>query len=87
MSNTNRSAAAFPRTSVKARHEFASRSERDTELNKLVGETRRALLLSDYMYAMAALPLALEPIQKIRFIPYAHQRFHKFQLSWETEYG
>jgi thiamine kinase-like enzyme len=67
--------------------EFASPSERDCELNKLVDEARRALLLSDYMYAMAALPLALEPIQKIRFIPYAHQRFHKFQLSWETEYG
>ena len=29
-------------------------------------------------YAMAALPLALNPIQKIRFIPYAYQRFHKF---------
>jgi hypothetical protein len=27
---------------------------------------------------MAALPLALNPIQKIRFIPYAYQRFHKF---------
>ncbi len=35
----------------------------------LVGETRRALLLSDYMYAMAALPLSLEPIQTHPFHP------------------
>ena len=27
---------------------------------------------------LAALPLALEPIQRIRFIPYAHQRFRRF---------
>ena len=31
--------------------------------------------------------LALEPIQKIRFIPYAHQRFHKFLAAWEAEFG
>ena len=67
--------------------EFTSRSERDAESRALVDETQRALMLSDYMYAMAALPLALEPIQKIRFIPYAHQRFHKFQRSWAAEFG
>jgi len=43
--------------------------------------------LSDYMYAMAALPLALAPIQKIRFIPYAHQRFAKFLRAWDAEFG
>jgi thiamine kinase-like enzyme len=65
---------------------FATAADRETELATLVGETRRALLLSDYMYAMAALPLALEPIQKIRFLPYSHQRFHKFLDGWHTEF-
>jgi len=51
-----------------------------------VAETRRAIMLSDYMYAMAALPLALEPIQRIRFIPYAHQRFQKFLRTWHAEF-
>ena len=41
------------------------------------------LPLSHYKYAMAALPLALEPIQKIRFIPYAYQRFMKFKEACE----
>ncbi len=36
------------------------------------------LIMSDYKYAMASLPLAVSPVQKIRFIPYAHQRFNKF---------
>jgi thiamine kinase-like enzyme len=67
--------------------EFDSAEARRAELHALVAETRRALMLSDYMYAMAALPLALEPIQKIRFIPYAHQRFNKFLDSWITEFG
>ena len=44
-------------------------------------------MLSDYMYAMAGLPLALEPIQKLRFIPYSHQRFHKFLRTWDAEFG
>jgi hypothetical protein len=39
------------------------------------------------MYAMAALPLSVEPIQKIRFIPYAHQRFHKFLTTWDAEFA
>jgi thiamine kinase-like enzyme len=48
---------------------FADEAERDRRSATLLAETRRMLLLSDFMYAMAALPLALEPIQKIRFIP------------------
>lgn len=60
---------------------------RDTEMRRLLLETRRAIMLSDYMYAMAALPLALEPIQKIRFIPYAHQRFSRFLATWEVEFA
>ncbi|MDH3754877.1 MAG: phosphotransferase [Acidimicrobiia bacterium] len=67
--------------------EFEGQSERETALSRLLAETRRALLLSDYMYAMAALPLALEPIQRIRFIPYAHQRFHRFLDRWDAEFG
>ena len=67
--------------------EFDTLEARQSELTTLVAETRRALLLSDYMYAMAALPLALEPIQKIRFIPYAHQRFTKFLASWEAAFS
>jgi len=67
--------------------EFLDSADREEELNRLVAETRRAVMLSDYMYAMAALPLALEPIQKIRFIPYAHQRFFRFLASWKAEFG
>ncbi len=67
--------------------EFESEAARRRELTALVAETRRALLLSDYMYAMAALPLALEPIQRIRFIPYAHQRFRRFLDAWHVEFG
>lgn len=63
------------------------RDERVAETSRLVEETRRCLMLSDYMYAMAGLPLALEPIQKLRFIPYSHQRFHKFLRAWEAEFG
>ncbi len=59
-------------------HQFATDDDRRAERDRLVAETRRAIPLSDYMYAMAAIPLALQPIQKIRFIPYAHQRFHRF---------
>ena len=64
---------------------LSSRARADA-LGRLLGETKRALLLSDYMYAMAALPLAVEPIQKIRFLPYAHQRFAKFLAAWEAEF-
>lgn len=54
-----------------------NRSERDT----LIRQSLALVPLSDYMYAMAALPLALAPIQKIRFVPYAWQRFRRFKAA------
>jgi thiamine kinase-like enzyme len=57
---------------------FETKEGQEREYQKLLQETKQMLILSDFKYAMAALPLALEPIQKIRFIPYAHQRFTKF---------
>ncbi len=66
--------------------QFDDPGRRAAEHTELVTETRRAIMLSDYMYAMAALPLALEPIQKIRFLPYAHQRFHRFLRTWDDEF-
>jgi thiamine kinase-like enzyme len=57
---------------------FPDDATRRTESARLVAETRRAIPLSDFMYAMAAIPLALEPIQKIRFVPYARERFRRF---------
>jgi hypothetical protein len=36
---------------------------------------------------MAALPLAVDPIQKIGFIPYAYQRFRKFLAGYERLFG
>lgn len=50
---------------------------------KLLHDTKLMLRMSDYKYAMAALPLAVNPVQKIRFIPYALQRFRKFQTACE----
>ena len=38
------------------------------------------------MYALAAIPLAVEPIQKIRFIPYASQRFARFRRACEERF-
>ncbi len=67
--------------------EFASPADRATETERLVTQTRTSLMLSDYMYAMAALPLALEPIQKVRFLPYAHQRYRRFLTAWDREFG
>ena len=58
---------------------FRSVEEREREAEKLLSDVKMMLPLSHYKYAMAALPLALEPIQKIRFIPYSLQRFRKFQ--------
>jgi hypothetical protein len=58
-----------------------SPDRRTVERQRMLDETRRAIPLSDYMYAMAALPLALQPIQKIRFLPYARQRFRRFLRS------
>ncbi len=57
---------------------FATPQARAQEFDQLLADTKRMVKFSDFKYALAALPLALEPIQKIRFIPYAHQRFHKF---------
>jgi thiamine kinase-like enzyme len=50
----------------------------DGERERLVAQTRQLIPLSDYMYAMAALPLSVDPIQKIRFLVYASQRFARF---------
>lgn len=66
---------------------FASDGEREAELQRLVQATKRMIPLSDFMYAMAALPLAVEPIQKIRFIPYAYARFGRFQKAYEQQFG
>jgi hypothetical protein len=63
--------------------EFKSGRAREDEARRLLQETKRMLILSDYKYAMAALPLAVDPIQKIRFIPYAYQRFNKFLQAYE----
>ena len=53
----------------------------------LVRQTLDLVPLSDYMYALAAIPLAVEPIQRIRFIPYAHQRFARFLRACEERSG
>jgi hypothetical protein len=58
--------------------DYGDSKERNRQFGKLLEDTKRMLVLSDYKYALAALPLAVEPIQKIRFIPYAWQRFRKF---------
>ncbi|MFV1998780.1 MAG: phosphotransferase, partial [Acidimicrobiia bacterium] len=60
--------------------------DRAVELDRLVGETEDPMMLSDYMYAMAAIPLALKPIQQIRFIPYAHARWNRFLESFEQRF-
>ena len=60
-------------------------SDRQRRLDELVAQTSRALAASDYMYAMAAIPLSVEPIQKIRFLPYAAQRFAKFRRHTQTQ--
>ncbi|MDH3634262.1 MAG: phosphotransferase [Gammaproteobacteria bacterium] len=64
--------------------EFESQQSRENEFRKLLRDTRTMLIVSDYKYAMAALPLAVNPVQKIRFIPYAYQRFNKFLATYET---
>jgi len=62
---------------------FETTAARDRAFEQLLAETKSMLIMSDFKYAMAALPLALEPIQKIRFIPYALQRFNKFVAACE----
>ena len=66
---------------------FESEGQREGELATLLDETKSMIMMSDYMYAMAALPLALEPIQKIRFIPYASLRFAKFLRAYEERFA
>ena len=63
-----------------------SGATRDAEQGRLVDETEQMILLSHYMYAMAAIPLAVEPIQNIRFIPYAHARWNKFQELYQLQF-
>ena len=60
---------------------FASPADREQEFTKLLADTKKMLLLSDFKYAVAAIPLAVEPIQKIRFLPYAFQSFQKFKRA------
>ncbi|MGI9667303.1 MAG: phosphotransferase [Acidimicrobiia bacterium] len=60
---------------------------RTSETERLVAETVRMIPLSDYMYAMAAVPLALDPVQKIRFIPYAHARWNRFRRAHNDRFG
>jgi len=67
-------------------HTFESEEEREKEFKKLLQGANDMLLLADYKYAMAAIPLSLDPIQKIRFIPYAYQRFNKFLKAYNTRF-
>lgn len=60
---------------------------RAIEHDRLVDETEHLIMLSDYMYAMAAIPLAVKPIQKIRFIPYAHARWNRFLAAYERRFS
>lgn len=61
--------------------DLESPEAKEVEFRKLLQDTKNMLFLSDFKYAMVALPLSIEPIQKIRFIPYARQRFTKFSRS------
>lgn len=61
--------------------------ERASEFSRLVSETEDLIMLSDYMYAMAAIPLAVNPVQKIRFIPYAHARWNRFLTRYRERFG
>ena len=65
----------------------ATHEERRAREDRLVAETLRMIPLSHYMYAMAAIPLAVEPIQKIRFLPYAHRRFQRFLEEHDRRFG
>lgn len=66
---------------------FETLEAREKEFQKLLEDTKLMLIMSDFKYAMAALPLAIEPIQKIRFIPYSHQRFTKFLKAYKQRFG
>lgn len=60
---------------------------RVAEHDRLVEETQGLIMLSDYMYALAAIPLAVNPIQKIRFIPYAHARWNRFLEAYGERFA
>jgi thiamine kinase-like enzyme len=66
---------------------FASPEQRAREQARLLTETAAALLLSDYMYAMAAITLARRPIQRLRFLPYADRRLRKFLAAWDARFA
>ncbi|UCH41038.1 MAG: phosphotransferase [Gammaproteobacteria bacterium] len=61
--------------------------QRSETYNELLRDTRLTMILSDYKYALAAIPLAVKPVQKIRFIPYAHARFNKFKAAYADLFG
>jgi len=61
-------------------------AERAETHRRLVRETLDLIPLSEYMYALAAIPLATAPMQKIRFIPYASQRFTRFLAAYEARF-
>lgn len=67
--------------------DFSSSAERAEEHQGLLRQTQEMIRFSDFMYAMAAIPLAVDPIQKIRFIPYAHARFRRFLNAFEEGSG
>ncbi len=58
----------------------------EARFERLLQQTEQCLLLSHYVYAMAALPLAIEPIQRIRFLPYAHARFAEFERQYARRF-
>ena len=67
--------------------DYKDPDQRSEKYNELLRDTRLTMILSDYKYALAAIPLAVKPIQKIRFIPYAHARFNKFKAAYADFFG
>jgi thiamine kinase-like enzyme len=57
------------------------------DLGCLTQETVELIMSSEYMYAMAAIPLAVKSVQKIRFTPYAHARWNRFLAAYGDQYG
>ncbi len=62
-------------------------ASRRREHARLLRETLESIPLSDYMYALAAIHLSTNPIQRIRFIPYASQRFARFLRAYDERFG
>ncbi len=65
----------------------AGSGAREARHAELLSQTEGTLLLSHYVYAMAAFALALEPEQRLRFVPYAHTRFAEFELQYAQRFG